>query len=83
MPTGIFIMLLVGYVIGSFVGGLTATILSGRDNFVPATIVRWYFNCGWHYGCDADTSPFVVYSYLVCFCIFLSLFWVMLSEERR
>ena len=38
MPIGEFIWLLAGYAIGSFAGGITATLVSGRDINGPAVI---------------------------------------------
>ena len=46
VPTNSFILLLGGYILGSFAGGLTATLLSGRNNFVPATVVGGILTAG-------------------------------------
>lgn len=46
MPFTAFLWLLFGYVVGSFVGGLTATMISGRQNFIPSIIVGIILTAG-------------------------------------
>lgn len=46
MPLGAFLWLLLGYVVGSLAGGLIATYVSGRQNFVPPIVVGILLTAG-------------------------------------
>jgi hypothetical protein len=39
LPAGAFIIILTGYILGSFAGGIVSTFISGRVNYIPAIVV--------------------------------------------
>ncbi len=46
MPMGAFLLLLLGYAVGSFAGGLTSALVSGRETSTPSLITGMIIMAG-------------------------------------